>query len=258
MQPCDSVRGVHSSFRLGPGTQTSHSSRSPCARSKAMNRGGGGRGGRGLRLLLGVVAFVVICLNGTCNLCVRKWRRGEEVTSPADRALIRLRHAALTADSALGVRLYGAGTSTTLSVWNAWLKAYTYTRDDVRYVSLSPLCGHGHATTTSLPAPRCLGVLATATFCFLFILAPVDWPGRIAGPIDHTLKAAQRTASHVLGWQTRTCRDGKRRLPTLALCGVLLRLQYSSLGSTIALQTYAAGDAVRTHTGRARGCVSRC
>jgi hypothetical protein len=33
-----------------------------------------------------------------------------------------------------GVRLYGGGTSTTLNVWNAWVRAYTYTRDDVQYV----------------------------------------------------------------------------------------------------------------------------
>ncbi len=29
--------------------------------------------------------------------------------------------------------LYGGGTSTTLSVWTSWIKAYTYSRDDVQY-----------------------------------------------------------------------------------------------------------------------------
>ncbi len=46
----------------------------------------------------------------------------------------RRAHRALRAGSVEGVRLYGGGTSTTLNVWNAWVRAYTYTRDDVQYV----------------------------------------------------------------------------------------------------------------------------
>jgi hypothetical protein len=126
-------------------------------------------------------------------LCGRKWRMGKgeggyiacgSRPSACWLPLTRLRHAALTADSALGVRLYGAGTSTTLSVWNAWLKAYTYTRDDVRYVLLLSLWSRS-CHNNDVARHVC-----SRHFDYLFILTPADWSSRFAGPIDHTLKAA--------------------------------------------------------------------